>query len=39
MLMKYIPDPSHILEAPPIELEEELSFEIQPVAIVNQEMK
>ena len=39
MLKKYIPDPSHILEAPPIELEEDLSFEVQPIAIVDQEMK
>ena len=30
MLRKYIPDPSHILEALPIELEEDLSFEVQP---------
>ena len=39
MLKKYIPDPSHILETPPIELEEGLTFEVQPVAIVDQEMK
>ena len=37
MLKKYVPDPSHILEVPPIELEEDLSFEVQPVAIVDQE--
>ena len=34
MLNKYISDPSHILEALPIELEEDISFEMQPVAIV-----
>ena len=39
MLRKYISNPSHILEAPPIELKEDLSFEVQPVAIVDQEMK
>ena len=39
MLRKYISDPSHVLETPPIELEKDLSFEVQPVAIVDQEMK
>ena len=39
MLKKYIPDPSHILETPPIELEEDLSIEVQPVAIVDREIK
>ena len=39
MLKKYVPNPSHILETPPIELDEDLSFEVQPVAIVDQEMK
>ena len=39
MLKKYVPDPSHILEVPLVELEEDLSFEVQPVAIVDQEMK
>ena len=39
MLKKYTPDPSHILEAPPIKLEEDLSFEVQPIAIVDQEKK
>ena len=39
MLKKYVPNPSHNLETPPIDLEEDLSFEVQPVAIVDQEMK
>ena len=39
MLRKYIPDPSHVLETPPIELKKDLSFEVQPVAIMDQEMK
>ncbi|XP_017985366.1 PREDICTED: uncharacterized protein LOC108663957 [Theobroma cacao] len=36
MLKKYVPDPSHILEAPPIELHEDLKFEVQPVRILDQ---
>lgn len=28
MLRKYVPDPSHTLEAPPVELHEDLSFEV-----------
>ena len=39
MLKKYISDPSHVLESPPIELQEDLTFEVQLVAIVDQEMK
>ena len=39
MLRKYISDPSHVLETPPIELKEDLSFEVQPVVIVDQEIK
>ena len=39
MLKKYVPDPSHILETPPMELEEDLSFKVQPVAIIDQQMK
>ena len=37
MLRKYVSDPSHVLEAPPIKLNEDLSFEVQPVGIVDQE--
>ena len=39
MLKKYVPNPSHILETPSIDLEEDLSFEVRPVAIIDQEMK
>ena len=39
MLKKYISDPSHMLEAPPIELKENLSFEVQPVEIIDQKLK
>ncbi|XP_017976448.1 PREDICTED: uncharacterized protein LOC108661964 [Theobroma cacao] len=35
MLKKYVPDPSHILEIPPIELQEDLKFEVQPVRILD----
>ena len=31
MIRKYIPDPSHVLEAPEIELREDLSYEEQPM--------
>ncbi|CAL9004570.1 unnamed protein product [Prunus brigantina] len=31
MLRKYMPDPSHVLEYQPVELEEDLSYEEQPV--------
>ena len=34
MLRKYMPDPSHVMEAPPVELSENLTFTTQPVAIV-----
>ena len=39
MLKKYVSNPSHILEALPFELNEDLSFEIQPVSIVDQRIK
>ena len=35
MLRKYMPDPSHILEHQPVELEEDLSYEEQPVQILD----
>ena len=35
MLKKYVSDPFHVLEAPSIELNEDLSFEVQPVGIVD----
>ncbi|WRX08036.1 Integrase [Theobroma cacao] len=35
MLKKYVPDPSHILKAPPIELHDDLKFEVQPVSILD----
>ena len=39
MLRKYVSDPSHVLETPPFELDEDLTFEVQPVGIVDQEIK
>ena len=39
MLRKYISDSSHVLEAPPVEFRENLSFEVQLVSIMDQRMK
>ena len=39
MLRKYISNLSHVLEAPPIELKEDLSFDVQLEGIVDQRMK
>ena len=39
MLRKYISDPSHVLENPPIELREDLSFEVQPIGILDHREK
>ena len=39
MLRKYILDPSHVLEAPEIELRDDLSYEEQPVQILGRDEK
>ena len=39
MLRKYILDSSHVLEAPSVELKEDLSFEGQSVKIIVRELK
>ena len=39
MLRKYISDPSHVLETPPIELREDLSFEVQPIGSLDHREK
>ena len=39
MLRKYVSDPSHVLETPPFEFDEDLTFEVQPVGIVDQGIK
>ena len=38
-MKKYILYPSHVLETPPVELSEDLSFEVQPVGIMDQKKK
>ena len=37
LLKKYVPDPSHVLETPPIEIQEDLSFEVRPVQILDRQ--
>ena len=39
MLRKYIPDSSHVLETPEIEMRDDLSYEEQPVQILGREEK
>ena len=39
MLKKYMPDPSHILKSPPVQLREDLNFELQPIQILDQQDK
>ena len=39
MLRKYISDPSYVLKAPLVELREDLSFEVQPVEILDHNEK
>ena len=39
MLKKYISNPSHVLEAPFVKLKQNLSFDVQPVSIVDQKLK
>ena len=39
MLRKYISDSSHVLESSPFELDEDLTFEVKPVGIVDQGIK
>ena len=39
MLRKYIFDPSHVIKASPVKLKENLSFEVQPVKIIDQRLK
>ena len=39
MLKKYIPDPSHVLEHEPIEVHEDLTYEEQPVQILDKKEK
>ncbi|XP_021671150.1 uncharacterized protein LOC110658011 [Hevea brasiliensis] len=39
MLRKYIPDPSYVLQPDIVELKENLTFEEQPIAIVDFQMR
>ena len=39
ILRKNISDPSHVLETPPVELKEDLPFEVQLVEILDQKEK
>ncbi|XP_021670394.2 uncharacterized protein LOC110657483 [Hevea brasiliensis] len=39
MLRKYVPDPSHVLQPDVVELNENLTFEEQPIAIVDYQMR
>ncbi len=39
MLRKYILDPSHVLQPDTVELNEDLTFEEQPVAIVDYQVR
>ena len=39
MLRKYVSNPSHVLETPPFKLDKDLTFEVQPVGIVDQGIK
>ena len=39
MLKKYISNLTHVLEAPLVKLKEDLSFEVQPVGIIDHKLK
>ncbi|KAJ8752697.1 hypothetical protein K2173_006499 [Erythroxylum novogranatense] len=39
MLRKYIPDPSHILQTPEVNITEDLSYEETPVAIIDRQIR
>ncbi|XP_021639677.1 uncharacterized protein LOC110634840 [Hevea brasiliensis] len=39
MLRKYVPNPSHVLQPDVVKLNENLTFEEQPVAIVDYQMR
>ena len=39
MLRKYIPDPSHVLQPQMVELNEDLSYEEYPVAVVDHQVR
>ena len=39
MLRKYIPDPSHVLQPQMVELNEDLSYEEYPMAVVDRQVR
>ncbi|KAA0059963.1 pol protein [Cucumis melo var. makuwa] len=39
MLRKYVPDPSHVVDYEPLEIDENLSYAEQPVEVLTREMK
>ena len=39
MLKKYVPDASHVLTAPPVEIQENMTYEILPVKILDRQFK
>ncbi|XP_027337267.1 uncharacterized protein LOC113850960 [Abrus precatorius] len=38
-LRKYIPDPTHVIELDPVQVRENLSYDVQPVKIVDRRVK
>ncbi|CAH9053444.1 unnamed protein product [Cuscuta epithymum] len=39
MLKKYVHDPSHVLEKPPVEVREDLNYAVQPVRVIDRKVK
>jgi len=39
MLRKYMPDPSHVLEVHPVELRDDVTYEVQPETIVDRQVR
>lgn len=39
VLRKYVPDSSHILQTEPVELQKDLTYVVEPVQILNKEVK
>ncbi|KAA0032931.1 pol protein [Cucumis melo var. makuwa] len=39
MLRKYVPDPSHVVDCEPLEIDENLSYAEQPVEVLAREVK
>ncbi|CAH9102252.1 unnamed protein product [Cuscuta epithymum] len=39
MLKKYVRDPSHVLEKPPVEVREDLNYAVQPVRVIDRKVK